>query len=249
MSGRTDKYTWNPGDIELVEQGPHWDLSYRAEGFTCLVQDAGGLMQHLMQTYPDMPLGDVFEVFMRSGQAALMPPGIQHELEALGVIDARATQQLEGQGMSGGSPFVSYPGAGAELLKPPPWGDGTARHGYGLKVLEYCGFRCAYCGLDMGTFDGWLQLSIDHVVPQQMAKSGWPSEWLLDTINVVACCMTCNGLFNRDVAPGTVPNTLEEFVVVRDALFQERRRRIAERRQTERRFFETRVAPLVSTAR
>lgn len=42
-------------------------------------------------------------------------------------------------------PFGAYPGGGRELLKPPR-GD-VARRGYGRNVLEWCGFRCAYCGL------------------------------------------------------------------------------------------------------
>ncbi len=95
-------------------------------------------------------------------------------------------------------PFARYPDGGRSLLGRPRWGDGTARHSYGLQVHEWCGFRCAYCGLDLGTFEGWLQLSVDHVVPQQMVGAGYTREWVEDTINIVAACGACNGLFNRD---------------------------------------------------
>lgn len=146
-------------------------------------------------------------------------------------------------------PFEAYPGGGRQLLGIPRWGDGTARRSYGRQVHELCGFRCAYCDLDLGTFEGWLQLSIDHFVAQQMVKIGYPKEWVLDTINVVACCMACNGLFNRDPAVGEIPATLEAFLAVRDALFVARRSRIRERRDQERAWFGSEVAPKVASRR
>src|SRR5688500_7473505 len=120
------------------------------------------------------------------------------------------------------TPCVHYPGAGRELLGPPKWGDGTARRSYGRNVRSRWAFRGAYCGLDMSTFEGWLQLSVDHVVPQQMLKSGWAALWVQDQVNLVPCCMACNALFNRDPVPGAVPETLDAFLLVRDALFVRR---------------------------
>ena len=70
-------------------------------------------------------------------------------------------------------PFLSYPAGGRTLLGKPKWGDGTARRSYGLKVLEWCGYRCAYCGLDMSTFEGRLQ-TIDRS-PHPAAVAG---RWL-----------------------------------------------------------------------
>ena len=142
-------------------------------------------------------------------------------------------------------PFTTYPGGGRELLGVPRSGDGTARRSYGRQVHEYCGYRCAYCDLDMGAFEGWLQLSVDHVVPQQMVKQGWPKEWIRDTINIVACCVTCNGLFNRDPAVAPVPATFEAFLTIRDSIFEQRRVRIRERRELEMIWFETEIAPRV----
>lgn len=144
-------------------------------------------------------------------------------------------------GLAGGTPFDAYPMGGREPLGIPREGDGTARRGYGREVLRLCGYRCAYCGLDMATFEGWLQLSVDHVVPQQMIKAGWRREWVLDTFNVVACCGACNGLFNRDPATGELPATLDEFLAIRDAMFSARRGRIRDRRAAERLWFEREV--------
>jgi hypothetical protein len=143
----------------------------------------------------------------------------------------------------GSLPFDRYPGAGRSLLGPPPTGDGTARHGYGLQALPWAGYRCAYCGLDMSTFEGWLQLSIDHVVPQQMVGAGYPREWILDAINVVAACGACNGYFNRDPVLGDPPTTLDGFCALRDRVFVERRERILKRRQVERAWFDAHVDP------
>ncbi len=82
-----------------------------------------------------------------------------------------------------------------------------------------------------------------------MTKSGWPKEWVLDLINVVASCMTCNGLFNRDPAAGDTPASLEAFLAIRDEMFIKRRARILERREAEQAYFESEIAPSVSSAR
>ena len=95
-------------------------------------------------------------------------------------------------------PFDNYPGGGRVLIR--RLSGAEARKGYGREVLRYCGFRCAYCGLDLGEFEGWLQLSVDHVIPQQMVALGYPAEWVLDEANVVACCRSYNDLFDR--SPG-----------------------------------------------
>jgi hypothetical protein len=142
-----------------------------------------------------------------------------------------------------GLPFPSYPQGGRLLLGKPRWGNGTARRSYGVKALEWCGYRCAYCGLDMSTFEGWLQLSIDHVIPQQMQGAGYPAEWVLDAINVVAACMACNGYFNRDPVVDAVPATLEAFCVIRDRVFLERKERILTRRDVERAWFAANIRP------
>lgn len=140
-------------------------------------------------------------------------------------------------------PFDAYPDGGRVLLGKPWWGDGTARRSYGVEVLRWCGYRCAYCGLDMSTFDGWLQLSIDHVIPQQMQALGYPPEWVLDSVNLVAACMACNGYFNRDPVIGEVPTALEAFCDLRDRVFQERRKRIMERQSVERAWFDENIKP------
>lgn len=141
-------------------------------------------------------------------------------------------------------PFAAYPKGGRKLLGKPK-GD-LARKGYGRDVLAWCGFACAYCGLDMSVFEGWLQLSVDHVIPQQSVAAGFPVEWVLDTTNIVACCRSCNDLFNRDPHVGTVPSSLESFFDLRDRLYLARRQRIIERRAEERAWFEEHVLSAAS---
>jgi hypothetical protein len=100
----------------------------------------------------------------------------------------------------------------------------------------------------MAIFEGWLQLSVDHVVPQQTISSGLNPEWVLDSTNLVACCRSCNDLFNRDPIVAAVPTTLEAFYNLRDQVFLTRRARIIERRHAERSWFEENVLPEVASA-
>jgi len=144
-------------------------------------------------------------------------------------------------------PFDSYPDGGRSLLGKPK-GD-LARRGYGRQPLAWCGFACAYCGLDMSVFEGWLQLSVDHVIPQQSVASGLPAGWVLDATNIVACCRSCNDLFNRDPHVDAVPESIEAFYDLRDRLYLARRARIIERRAKERVWFEDNVLPAATKAR
>jgi hypothetical protein len=135
-------------------------------------------------------------------------------------------------------PFTNYPGGGREPLGR-PHGD-VARRGDARALLDWCGRCCAYCGLDMSNFEGWLQLSVDHVVPQQTIGL-IPADWVLDRTNLVACCRSCNDLFNRDPGVTAVPTTPAAFFDLRDASFLRRRERIVERRAAEKAWFEENV--------
>ena len=136
-------------------------------------------------------------------------------------------------------PFSAYPGGGRLLLDPPS-GAG-ARNGSARDILRWCGYHCVYCDLGMRTSSGWLQLSVDHVVPQQVVGMGFPREWVRSAANLVACCRPCNDLFNRDPVVESVPSTLEGFFDLRDAIFQQRRAKILARRAEERVWFEEHV--------
>jgi hypothetical protein len=129
-------------------------------------------------------------------------------------------------------PFSAYPGGGRLLLDPP---SGTgARKGYARDILRWCGYQCVYCALGMRTSNGWLQLSVDQVVPQQVVGMGFPREWVRSVANLVACCRPCNDLFNRDPVVESVPSTLGGFFDLRDAIFLKRRAKILARRAEER---------------
>lgn len=121
-------------------------------------------------------------------------------------------------------PFARYASGGSSLLGIPPWGDGTARHGYGRPVFAECGYQCVYCGFEMGApYEAWLNLSVDHVVPAHLVKMGWAREWVLDRINLATCCRACNEFLNGyRVTNATPPTTLEEFVANRDRMFDEK---------------------------
>jgi len=137
-------------------------------------------------------------------------------------------------------PFERYEHGGLRPLEIPSGRDGTARHGYGPRVFAACGYRCAYCGFDMAaTYEAWLNLSVDHVVPAHLVKLGWRREWVLDLFNLVTCCRACNEFLNGyrvvDVAP---PAAVEDFVIIRDRVFREKfahagHRHVAERARYE----------------
>ena len=142
--------------------------------------------------------------------------------------------------MDSGLPFDRYPGGGRVPIERAR-GD-LARRGYARNILEWCAFRCAYCGLDMSRFEGWLLLSVDHVVPQNTTVfNGYPREWVQNPANTVAACRTCNDLFNRDRVTDPVPPSLGEFFDLRDRLFRTRRDRIHAKLVDERAWFDANV--------
>lgn len=135
-------------------------------------------------------------------------------------------------------PFVRYQGGGRKPLGRPRQGDQTARHGYGPPVFDQCGYCCVYCGLDMSaSFEAWLQLSVDHVIPHQMGKPphAYPADLVEDIINLVTCCRACNDFGNRFIVSDPTPPTVEAFFDLRDRVFGDRRERIRLARERERR--------------
>jgi len=142
-------------------------------------------------------------------------------------------------------PFTRYEGGGRALLGKPRQGDMTARHGYGPPVFEQCGYACVYCGLDMAaSFEGWLQLSVDHVIPHQMTKPGYPAALVEDITNLVTCCRACNDFGNRYTVNAPAPASEAEFYDLRDKVFAERKAMILRRREEERAYYLDLVDPL-----
>lgn len=117
----------------------------------------------------------------------------------------------------------------------PKSGDGTARRGYGVAIFQRDGYRCAYCALDMARpYEAWLQLSIDHIVPRQSVKAGFPVGWIEDGANLITCCRACNEFGNRYRVATGIPASDEDFLVLRDRIFRERSALIRARHARER---------------
>ena|SRR5690606_34172513 len=53
-----------------------------------------------------------------------------------------------------------------------------------------CQYTCVYCGFDGRSFDAWMQLTIDHVVPRHCGGGDEPR-------NRVAACGACNSMTCR----------------------------------------------------
>ena len=139
------------------------------------------------------------------------------------------------------SPFASYPKHGRELLGRRTVT--TSRRGYGLELRRITGLGdCAYCGLDLfGSYEHWLLLQVDHVVPTTMGKRlNIPFEWLEDYANLVLACSACNTFANQfdDTSIGEAPRSFENFFDLRDKVFVARKPVILGCQTNEREFFD-----------
>ncbi|HEX5323197.1 MAG TPA: hypothetical protein VFW40_05375 [Capsulimonadaceae bacterium] len=140
-------------------------------------------------------------------------------------------------------PFESYPCSGKVLLGRSA--SGNCRSGYGLDFQRKIGqTSCAYCGMSLvDTFEQWLQMALDHVVPASVCRGlGIHPEWYDDCINKVLACAACNTFGNRYKPPAETacPTTLEAFCTLRDRIFADREERIETRRELERVYYEQR---------
>jgi hypothetical protein len=149
------------------------------------------------------------------------------------------------------TPFEAYPDGGRRLLGMRT--RGNCRRGYGLQFVTRAGHtRCGYCDRDLiGSYDAWLSMALDHVVPVSLArKLQVPNEWVQDYANAVLACAACNGFDNRHEPSFKAerPASLEEFFVLRDRVFMERKSRIRSCHEKERAFFEQHWKPLNSRA-
>lgn len=137
-------------------------------------------------------------------------------------------------------PFDQYPGAGAELIG--KCGGANCRHEYGLKLQRLTGqTSCAYCGLSLvDTYEHWLLMSVDHVVPTKTGLAlGINKLWLEDYCNTVLCCAGCNGFRNlyKLAAAMVAPTEVASFIELRDVTFATRKDLILAAREKERDFY------------
>lgn len=142
--------------------------------------------------------------------------------------------------MSAVLPFGRYDGAGRQLLGRPPWGDGSSRRGYGVPVFGQCGTTCVYCGRDLGsTYEAWLGLSVDHVIPGGDGRRlGYPIEWIDDIANLVTCCRACNEFLNGYRVTDPPPASVDQFFDLRDRHFIRKREWVITRHAQERAWYE-----------
>lgn len=131
-----------------------------------------------------------------------------------------------------------------KIVKPEPADNGNCRHGYGKPIVAHWGASCAYCGKDMASsYDAWLSLSVDHVVPVCALKDCGPNRdrWIESLANRVPCCRACNEFLNgyrvdADRAAEVVDDS--SFLTLRSAVLSEKRERALARHQTERAAYE-----------
>lgn len=137
--------------------------------------------------------------------------------------------------------FELYPGKGRKSLGIVR--GSNSRHEYCSKLIQLTGQKCcAYCGIDLvETYDAWLSMVLDHVVPVSVCKVlNIPVELAWDYSNTVLACAACNGFCNR-YRPSVAsidPTNLNDFYNLRDQIFLERKAKIQERRENEKQYYE-----------
>jgi len=118
-------------------------------------------------------------------------------------------------------PFGRYAGGGERLLG--ELRNGSCRYDYGPPVFDQCGTVCVYCFRELGeSYEMWLNLSVDHVVPAGTPWEGEAADWLQDVINCVTACRACNEFLNGYRCKATQPKTIAEFTAIRDQAFREK---------------------------
>lgn len=125
-------------------------------------------------------------------------------------------------------------------LGKPNQGDGTCRGGYGVDVVKRYGANCAYCNRDLSaSYEDWLDLSVDHVVPRNAVAAGVPSEWIEDLHNHVPCCRACNEFLNGFRITVDIPTDIVGFLALRDSVLDAKRVHACRRHDVERERFDT----------
>jgi hypothetical protein len=144
-------------------------------------------------------------------------------------------------------PFDTYPEGGRSLLG--PVSDlSDYRYSNAADMQSKTGQTCcAYCGADLtDSFDHWLLSSVERVVPvRQAAQMGVPPEYRRDAINTVLVCLVCSGLSGNYYVPESWQKKrkitdIEDFLTLRDKVFEDRKRRLNERRDREREYYQFR---------
>jgi 5-methylcytosine-specific restriction endonuclease McrA len=110
--------------------------------------------------------------------------------------------------------------------------------GYGRSQLEHDQWKCQYCGLDYSSFELWLFLSVNHIIPLQQQNEVNVS--LDDNRNFTTACRMCSGLANRTkfVIPKNV--SFEKQVA---SVFEQKKATILERREEFHKYWLANVKP------
>ncbi|MHB8360183.1 MAG: HNH endonuclease [Thermoplasmataceae archaeon] len=104
--------------------------------------------------------------------------------------------------------------------------------GYGREVIKRDDYKCRYCGEEFKTFDKWLFLTIDHVIPQAViVEEGLK----LGKENMVAACRVCNSFANRNKYKDVESSSTKERI---EKTIEAKRIQIAEKKKKYKEFFD-----------
>jgi len=57
------------------------------------------------------------------------------------------------------------------------------------RIYQKYNFICQYCGFDGSSFDNWLQMSLDHILPQSCGGTD-------EENNLIPSCRACNSFMS-----------------------------------------------------
>ncbi len=101
----------------------------------------------------------------------------------------------------------------------------------------------------MDKYDRWLTISVDRIIPER-AISEWEKteeikknqkiiDWINDYANIVPCCNACNSFLNGVTIDDSkrIPRNEEEFIKLRDEIFDLKVEIAKKRHEEERKWF------------
>ena len=100
--------------------------------------------------------------------------------------------------------------------------------GYGHEAHVKDNFTCQYCGYDGHSFQHWLQLAIDHILP--LGQGGKDEE-----NNKITVCQACNSITSRMLFPDGMS---------KQEIIYQKKQRVKERQTEYFEFWRDYVAPL-----
>lgn len=100
-------------------------------------------------------------------------------------------------------------------------------------VMKRDNYKCQYCGFNGKKFEGFVFLTVDHVVPEKQKNlRRLCSKLKIDSVdvkkNLVTACRFCNSLENKWKVPKKTRNWKDVFIAKKEAIKRKRKEKMRE---------------------